>query len=62
VCPIPDGRNGPRGDDVLMTRSHRTHRMGDVGFSILFTVAHAAIAFTTLRLWAEYSARRKHPR
>ena len=45
-----------------MTKSHRTHRMGDVRFSILFTVAHAAIAFPTLRLWAEYSARRKHPR
>lgn len=62
MCAIPDGRKGPRGEDVLMTRSHRTHRMGDVRFSILFTVAHAAIAFPTLRLWAEYSARRKHPR
>ena len=58
MCVIPDGRNDPRGEDVLMTRSHRTHRMGDVRFSILFTVAHAAIAFPTLRLWAEYSAPR----
>ena len=62
MCAIPDGRWGRGGDDVLMTRSHRTHRMGDVGFSILFTVAHAAIAFPALRLWAEYSAQRKHPR
>ena len=33
--------------------------MGDVRFFILFNLAHAAIAFPTLRLWAEYSARRK---
>ena len=62
MCAIPDGREAAGGDDVLMTRSQRTHRMGDVRFFILFNLAHAAIAFPTLRLWAEYTARRKHPR
>jgi hypothetical protein len=62
VCAIPDGREDLRGDDVLMTRSQRTHRMGDARFFMLFNLAHAAIAFPTLRLWAEYCARRKHAR
>jgi hypothetical protein len=62
VCAIPDGRKALLGDDVAMTRSNRTHRMGDLSFSILFTLAHTAFAYPTLRLWAEYSARRKHPR
>ena len=62
MCAIPDGRERLRGDDVVMTRSHPTHRVGDVEFAVLFTAAHAAIAFPTLRLWAEYCARRKHAR
>ena len=45
-----------------MTRSQRTHRMGDARFFMLFNLAHAAVAIPTLRLWAEYCARRKHPR
>ena len=46
-----------------MTRSHHhTRRMGDVPFFMLLNLAHAAVAFPTLRLWAEYWSRRKHPR
>jgi len=29
---------------------------------VVFNLAHAAIAFPTLRLWAEYCSRRKRPR
>jgi hypothetical protein len=38
--------------------------MGDVLFFMLLNLAHAAVAvaFPTLRLWAEYGARRKRPR
>jgi len=28
----------------------------------VFTLAHAAVAFPALRVWAEYCSRRKHPR
>lgn len=35
-----------------MTRSHRTHTVGDTGFFLMLTVAHAAVAIPALRLWA----------
>jgi hypothetical protein len=44
-----------------MTRSRTSHRMNDVPFFLMFTLGHAAVAFPTLRLWAEFWARRKHP-
>jgi hypothetical protein len=44
-------------DDPSMTRSHRNHRTGDVSFFVLLNLAHAAVAFSTLRLWAELCAR-----
>ena len=45
-----------------MKTSHRIHHMGNASFVLLFTVGHAAVAFPTLRLWAEWCARRKRPR
>jgi hypothetical protein len=36
--------------------------MGDVPFFMLLSLAHAAVALPTLRLWAEYWARRKRSR
>jgi hypothetical protein len=36
--------------------------MGGVLFFRLLNLAHAAVAFPTLRLRAEYPARRKRPR
>ena len=45
-----------------MTTAHRTHPPGSLKFLSVFTLAHAAVAFPTLRLWAEYCARRKRMR
>jgi hypothetical protein len=45
-----------------MTTAHRTHPIGDLTFLGVFTLAHAAIAFPALRLWAEYCSRRKRMR
>jgi hypothetical protein len=44
-----------------MSGSPRTDRMGDMAFFALFTLAHAAIAFPTLGLWAQWCERRKRP-
>jgi len=45
-----------------MARPHRNRRMGDIPFFVLLNLAHAAVAFPTLRLWAEWCSRRKRPR
>ena len=58
----PDGRARRGGDAVAMTRSPRTHTVGDTRFFLLLTAAHAAVAFPALRLWAaacERSRRRR---
>ena len=39
--------------------AHRTHPLGSLTYLTVFTLAHAAVAFPTLRLWAEWCARRK---
>jgi len=45
-----------------MSKPDRTPPLGDARFFALLNLAHAAVAFPALRLWAEYWARRKRPR
>ena len=42
-----------------MRRSHSTQPIGDLPLFFLFTLAHAAVAFPTLRLWAGWCERHK---
>jgi hypothetical protein len=56
---IPDGGAPPVGDDGGMRRSHPTHPIGDLPLFLLFTLAHAAVAFPTFRMWAAWCERHK---
>jgi hypothetical protein len=59
VSVTPDGHALPGSDDGAMTTSHRTSQLGDAPFFVLLTLAHAAVAFPTLGLWAAWCERHK---
>ena len=56
---IPDAGAGLAGEDDHMRRSHTTQPIGDLPLFLLFTLAHAAVAFPTLRMWAGWCERQK---